>query len=255
MKKIIAVLTFCTMITCAFASCSEEEKSESSVSESSASVSETAEESETAEDEISAEESEVSAEESAVSDDTAPAEETITGTWLVDNEKYGFTANEDGTVNLVLDVSEIVHLTSDGGLYLSGENFSADYVSYEALTLDAVINGSEVILVKDDAVDEINGRYLIVDLGDFTDDNLASLIAEMGLESYNPYIYIDGENFYLEYENIFEYTAENGNITVSEDFPAIELYKDSVITYEFTDGNHVNITADGFAVTMTRADF
>lgn len=258
MKKLLVVLMTCAVVTGAFASCGSKEKEESSEKKTDTSVSDSAEEDTTVEETTTeevveeTESTETEIEESEKSTDSENSE-SITGMWLVDYESYGFYAYENGSGSIVLDVSQIVHIQSDGSLYLSGETVNAEDVVYDAGLLTVTIDGSEMTLEKDDTnLDKIDGRYYITDIGNFNDANIMGVISDMGIESPDPAVYIEGDKIYLEFENMFTYTAKDGNITVSEDFDAIALYKDSVITYEFTDDDHVNIVTDGYNRTMTR---
>lgn len=258
MKKLLVVLMTCAVVTVAFASCGSKEKEESSETKTDVSVSDSAEEDTTVEEtttEEVVEETESTEAESEESERSTDAEnsESITGMWFVDYESYGFYAYENDSGSIVLDVSQIVHIQSDGSLYLSGETVNAEDVVYDAGLLTVTIDGSEMTLEKDDTnLDKIDGRYYITDIGNFNDANIMGVISDMGIESPDPAVYIEGDKIYLEFENMFTYNAKDGNITVSEDFDAIALYKDSVITYEFIDDDHVNIVTDGYNRTMTR---
>lgn len=259
MKKLIAFLSACAVITCSFASCGKEEAEESneksvSVSESEAETSETETE---AEEETTEEETETETE-SATEEETeeASAEESdsdVVGMWYMEDDGMMmiFNVKEDGNVDTVIDITEIVHFTADGGMFIDGDILEPEYVDYDGKSLVVTINEQEGFNMTKDSGDaeSLDGEYTLN--GGIMYDS----VSEGG--NYDIGIIINGETMFSAYKNVISYTTDNGVVSLAGlenldyDFDTAELeYEVSGDTFTLFDPEE-----DGEDVVLKKFDF
>ena len=212
MKKLIAFLSVCAMITCTFASCGREETEESneksaSVSESEAETSET--ETETEEDTTEAETTtEPVTEEETTEATTEKSSEDLVGMWYVDDEDsdfIGFNIKDDGKIDMLLDFTEMTHFTTDGGLFMDGKILASEYIDYDGDNLVVTVNDKEAFNMTKDSgdADSYDGEYTLksgVMYDSISND-----------ENYDIGIIVNREMLFLTYRNMISYTT-NDNI-------------------------------------------
>lgn len=244
MKKLVAFLTVCAVITGAFASCGSEEKEESE-SEKDISVSESSEEETTEETESETEEeteSETEEEtqpeteeetEPETEEETEPETEeetesetsyensagenvsdaSVVGMWIAEDDDLttGFNFKEDGNTDMFIDMTDVTHFTSDGKIFLDGEIFESDCISYDGTTLAVTVNEQDAFtMVKDSgSADGFDGIYTMQS-GVIYDSLKTSVDA-----STEVLIIVSGEKLYSGYKDMLQYSADNGTIKIT----------------------------------------
>ncbi len=286
MKKLIAVLMACTMMTGVFTSCGNDEKKESSESRKDVSFSDSSEEDETTEPETEEEteedttevetateittesvtettteieeESEPETEEESEIDlSSATSEGSIEGIWISD-ELYGYSFKNDGTGGILANVTEKMHFTADGGLAVSTLTIAPESVSYDGTTLSVAVEGNELLtMTKNDSFnsDSYNGEYTLIS-GALYDGMATSMSQSLGLDmSAGVQVIVDDEEMFLNFVNIFTYTAENGNLEITDDSGALGIPNGSLIEYKFADGKLILINGADDTVIFDKIEF
>lgn len=256
MKKLLAVLTVCTMLTCAFASCGNE-KEESSESKKDVSVSDSSEEDTTAE-EVTTEETETTTETTeetttettteettttetttetttsvdeteeengeSIEEDTKTdfesiinsegvTDENILGMWFAEEDDVvmGFNFKEDGNADIFMDMSELIHFTSDGKLFMSDAVLESDYINYDGSTLAVTVNEQDAFTMTKESgsADSFDGVYTMKS-GTIYDSLMTSVD-----ESTEILVIVNGEKLYSGYRNMFRYSANGETVTMT----------------------------------------
>lgn len=212
MKKIIALLMFCTMITCAFTSCGKDEAEESSqksvsVSESKAETSETETEEDTTEEETT---TESVTEEETTQTTTEKSSENLVGMWYMENENgnfIGFNMKDDGKVDMFTDITEILHFTADGNVFIDGDVLASECIDYDDKNLVITFRGEELVNMTKDSgdADSYDGEYTL--LNSLIYDKISTD------ESYDIGIIVSGEMMFVNCRNIMSYKTNNDTIS------------------------------------------
>lgn len=296
MKKLLAVLTVCTMLTCAFASCGNE-KEESSESKKDISVSDSSEEDTTAE-EVTKEETETTTETTeetttettteevtttetttettttsvdeteeengeSIEEDTKTdfesiinsegvTDENILGMWFAEEDDVvmGFNFKEDGNADIFMDMSELIHFTSDGKLFMSDAVLESDYINYDGSTLAVTVNEQDAFTMTKESgsADSFDGVYAMKS-GAIYDSLMASVD-----ESTEIVVIVNGENFYSGYRNMFRYSA-NGEIVTMTGLETIGMENDGQSKYVVNGDSIVFHDFDGEEMEMKKLVF
>lgn len=222
MKRLIALLSACAVITCAFASCGKEEEEKSS--DKSVSVSETETPVPTTKEKTT---EEVTTEETTEAETTTTTEPTteekttqptteksvndVVGMWYYEDEGLTMILNvkDDGYIDLLVDVTELSHFTADGGMFLGGDILDSDCIDYDGKSLIVTVNGQEGFnMTKDSGDAEVfDGEYTL-NSGIMYDN-----ISEDG--SYDIGIIINGEVMFSAYKDMLSYTIDDGVVSLA----------------------------------------
>ncbi len=201
MKRLLAVLTVCAVMTGVFASCGDDKKEESeskkdvSVSESSDEEAteeteptteeetepeteeetepeteeetepETEEETESETEEETESETEEETESETIDLSDATIEGSIDGLWMADNDLYGFSFESGGTGGILADATEKMHFTADGGLAISTVTVEPESVNYDGTTLSVEVEGNDMLTMirnGESAPDSYDGEYTLI---------------------------------------------------------------------------------------------
>lgn len=256
MKKLIAFLSACAVITCSFASCGKEEAEESneksvSVSESEAETSETETETEeeTTEEET---ETEAATEEETEEASAEEADSDVVGMWYMEDDGMMmiFNVKDDGNVDAVIDVTELTHFTADGGMFIDGDILEPEYVDYDGKNLVVAVEDEEAFNMTKDSGDaeSLDGEYTLN--SGIMYDSVSEGGEDIG-------VIINGEMLFASYRNIISYTTDNGVVSLAGlenldyDFDTAELeYEVSGDTFTLFDPEE-----DGEDVILKKFDF
>ncbi|MCM1505691.1 MAG: hypothetical protein NC177_00945 [Ruminococcus flavefaciens] len=205
MKKLLAILAVCTMMTSAFASCGDDDASESSaeksVSETEAETSETTTEEETTEETTEPETEEETTESSSAED----VNEDLLGMWYMEDDELvmGFNVIDSKNIGLWMDITEVVHFTADDEFVLSGEVLPNELISYDGETFSITADTGEdlwTMTKESGSADSYDGEYKLVsgmmyDAVQIYDDS-------------DVYVIVSGENMYADYRNMLTYVID-----------------------------------------------
>lgn len=214
MKKLIALLTACTMI-CAFVSCGEDDKkdevSEKSVSETEKIEPSTKEKTtaeETTEETTAEETTEEETTESSSADET---DEALLGMWYMEDNDLvmGLNVIDNKNIGLWVDMTETTHFTADDEFVISGEVISDEFISYDGETFSVTADGEDVwtMTKESGSADSYDGEYKVI--SGMVYDNLHMY------EGSDVYVIVSGENMYVDYRNMLTYTIDDDNIFIS----------------------------------------
>ena len=290
MKKLLAVLMACAMMTGVFASCGKNESSESKkdVSVSDSSEEDKTTESETEEDTTESEteeETETTEEtttetttESTTTADSETEEETtesveedtktdfesivnavgvtdknIVGTWFTDAGDETimiFNLKEDGNADILMDMTELTHFTSDGKLFMNDTVFESDCIVYDGAGLAVTINEQDAFTMTKESgsADSFDGVYTMTS-GTIYDSLMTSVD-----ESTEIVVIISGEKLYSGYRNMFRYSADGETITMTG-LETIGMEDDSQSKYEVNGDSIVFQDFDGEEMEMKKLVF
>lgn len=217
MKKLIAVLSVCMMITCAFASCGDEKSEESSeksvsVSETQAETSETETEEDTTEEETTTETETETVTEEETTESTSETENSVsdvTGMWFTEEDGMAmiFNVKADGNIDFVADVTEMTHFTADGGILIGDELLEPECIDYDGKNLVISVNDMEAFNMTKDSgdSDSFDGEYTLksgVMYDSISDDG-----------EYDIGIIVNGEMMFSSYRNVISYETDNGVVS------------------------------------------
>lgn len=284
MKKLIAFLTVCTMMTCAFGSCGKDKDSESSaessisatkkeeVSETETTIEPTTETvtetttsatTETTTETTTQTTTEITTEtvttstsaESDTQSETVEtiaqsdvSEESIIGKWFTkadDDTFIGFDFKENGNIDMFVDISELSHFTTDGKLVMQDVTFNSQF---DGTILSVNANGTDLMTMSkyDGGTDTLNGTYNLLS-GSLYDNMIQSGQSNIS-------IIISGEKMYLDYPDMLTYKIDGNNISMSG-FENLDADIDSVVsTYEIQ-GNQVTFSSFGDDENLTMQRF
>ena len=276
----------CTMMTGIFASCGKDEKEESSESKKDVSVSDSAEEdkttepeteeeteedtteaetttevtteevTETEEEETESETEEETEEETEIDLSSATSEGSIEGIWMSD-ELYGYSFKSDGTAGILADATEKMHFTADGGLAISTITVSSESISYDGTTLSVTVEGNDMLTMTRNDLndsDSYDGEYTLIS-GALYDGVATSMSQSLGLDiSAGVQVIVDGEELFLNFANLFTYTAENGNLEITGSSEALGIPNGSVIEYKFSDEKLILINGGNDTMIFDRVE-
>lgn len=218
MKKLIAVLSVCMMITCSFASCGDETSDESSeksvsVSESQAETSEPETEEDTTEEETTTTETETVTEEETT-ETTSEAEISVSdvvGMWYAEDDGTTmiFNVKEDGNIDFVVDVTEVTHFTADGSVFIGDEVFEPECIDYDGKNLVIAVNDMEAFNMTKDSgdADSYDGEYTL------NSGVMYDSVAEDG--RYDVGIIVNGEMMFAGYRNVISYSTDGNVVSLS----------------------------------------
>ncbi|MDE5619848.1 MAG: hypothetical protein K2I80_04935 [Ruminococcus sp.] len=275
MKKLLAVLMACAMMTGVFTSCGKDEKEEISESKKDVSVSDSAEEDKTTEPETEEEtegvtteaettteevteteeettesveeDAETNGEETEINISDGVSDENIINMWLMDLDDVvmGFNFKEDGNADIFMDMTALTHFTSDGKLFMDSETFESDCISYDGTVMAVTVNGQDAFTMTKESgsADSFDGIYTMTS-GVIYDSLMTSVD-----ESTEVFVVVIGENLYSGYRNMFKYSANDGiikmtgleTIGIDEDIESTyEVNGDVVVMHDF-DGEEVEM--------------
>lgn len=278
MKKLLAVMLICAMMTSAFASCgnSDDESPESkgaSVSDSAKEEKEESEKEEETEPETEEETEKETEEETEPETEKDTEEETeeendfsdattegsIEGLWVSEEDLYGFVFENDLTGGVLADASSMIHFTSDGELFMSSITVAADSVNYDGTTLSVNVEGTDMLTMKrNDASDpdSFDGEYTFVS-GAFYDGMVSSMSESFGISDGEASVYaiIEGEKMIVKFANLFTYTAEDGELTISGNFESLGIPDDSTIEYKFSGDNLILVNGEYDIMVFTKVEY
>lgn len=254
MKKLMALLTVCTMMTCAFVSCGDDNASESSteksVSETEAeTTAETTTEEETTEEETTEPETE---EETIETTSEETSEESIVGMWSMEDDRVtaGMNFIDDKNMSFWIDITEVMHFTANGDFIISGETIEPDFISYDGTTFSINVNGQDLLTMtkESSSSDSYDGEYK------FVSGTMYDAVALY--EGADIYVIVNGETILADYRNALTYKIDGNKISISG-LDKIDYDENDTIdtTYEIKDGTLTlkDFDDDGDSV-MTRFD-
>lgn len=212
MKRLIALLSACAVIMCTFASCGKDEAEESSEKSVSVSEAETSEiETKTEEDTTESETTTESVtEEETTEATTEKSSEDLVGMWYMENENgifIGFNIKNDGTVDMFTDITETLHFTADGNVFIGGKIAEPECIDSDDKNLVITFNGEEIVNMTKDSgdADGYDGKYTLKS-GVIYDSVSTD-------ESYDIGIIVNGEMMFVDCRNIMSYTTSNDFIS------------------------------------------
>lgn len=292
MKKLIALLTACTAMTCLFASCGKDEDSKDDTKASdknSTSVSESADEKEDKdaekEDETEAEtdaEEETEAETEAETEKETKEEkkddkkdskkddkkndggsitqEELIGRWISYDESYdglylGFDFS-DKKGSLIIDFDEMMHFNADGDFSFNGEVMTDEFVKYDGSTFEFSVGGQNMItMVRTGSADASSkdGEYKLTG-GLFYDELIPEIQSQFGTDSDEVYFDVEGENMYMIFKDLFEYTLSGDTLNVSGSVAMFGNETDSEDLDVSYDGKTLSLTSAGETLNFVRAE-
>ncbi|MDE6425858.1 MAG: hypothetical protein K2K89_06950 [Ruminococcus sp.] len=257
MKKLIAVLSVCMMITCSFASCGDEKTEESSeksvsVSESEAETSETETEEDTTKEETT---TEIVTEEETTetTTETENSVSEVVGMWYMEEDGVMeiLDVKEDGNIDAVIDVTGMTHFISNGGIFIGDEVFDSECIDYDGKNLVITVNGKEAFNMTKDSgdTDSYDGEYTL------KSGVMYDSVSDGG--NYDVGIIVNDEIMFSAYRNVVSYTINdnivslNGLKNLDYDFDTAEVeYKISGDTLTLFEGND-----DGSDIILKKFDF
>ena len=184
-----------------------------------------------------------------ISDDNKTTDGSIIGMWLSpDDSSYGFNFEEDMTGGIFVDATEMAHFTTDGKFFISAMTLEAENIDYDGTTLTVSLMGTEILsMTRNDEnnPDSFDGSYTFVS-GSFYDGMVTSMCDSFGIDEEDAVLYaiVTGEQMYIEFAKIFEYSAEDGVLTVSG-LENLDLPDGSITEYEFSDNKLIMTDPDG----------
>lgn len=208
----------------------------------------TSTESNTSVEKTTSAENEVSTNET-ISDDNRTTDSSIIGMWLSpDDSSYGFNFEEDMTGGIFVDATEMAHFTADGKFFISSMTLEAENIDYDGTTLTVSLMGTEILsMTRNDGnnPDSFNGSYTFVS-GSFYDGMVTSMCDSFGVDEEDAVLYaiVTGEQMYIEFAKIFEYSAENGVITLSGQ-GSLDILDGSTAEYEISGDKLIMTDPDG----------
>lgn len=245
MKKLIALLAACTMMTCAFASCGDDKSSESS-SEKSVSEVETEAETTEATTEEETTESETTTEPATEEDTTESiseenTEESIIGMWSMSEDEItmGFDFKDNGNLSMWIDITEIVHFTTDGNFIVDNGVMDSKFISYDGTTFSFSSEDGQDLwtMTKESGSSEnYDGEYKLVSGAMY--DNIARY------DGVDVYIIVSGETMLADYRNALTYTTDGDAISIT-----------GLTKMDIIDDDTVNTTYEVKNDTLTLRDF
>ncbi|MDE5771393.1 MAG: hypothetical protein K2I06_07170 [Ruminococcus sp.] len=283
MKKLFAVLMACAMMTGVFASCGSEEKEEGSKSKKDISVSESAEddkttqpeteeeteedtteseteeetESETEEETTESDEEDTNDEETEIDFSAATSEGSLEGTWVSD-ELFGFSFESDGKGGIIANATEKMHFTADGSLAISSITVSSESISYDGTTLSVNVENNDMLTMTrngESDSDSYDGEYRLIS-GALYDGMATSMSQSLGLDSSTDvYVIVDGEELFLNFSNLFTYTAENGNLEITGNCEALGIPDGSIVEYKFSDDKLILVNGENETIVFRKVEF
>lgn len=186
-------------------------------------------------------------------DDSSSKKESdpLEGSWLMEDDEDGFDMAmtfSNGVVGVEMDFSGVIHFSGKNA-FLNGADFGADGTVFEDGKLTLTLQGTEVLTMTrtEGEGDSLDGKYSEPG-GIF----LQGLGEDPDLETS---VRIDGESFFIVYDNFCKYTIDEDKV-ILKDPPAIILSgakkDEAVMTYEI-DGDTLSLTDENDTVqTLTR---
>lgn len=143
-------------------------------------------------------------------------DDSLTGAWIMPDEIQGYVFNGDGTGNIFMDFTEIIHFTSDGKFIFSNRTIDSENIEFDGTKLSVKDTASDLLVMtkKDNNKDTFNGEY-ILESGDVYESSIESIgkVFNVNPQDINVYATVNGEKIYIEFSGIFTYSTDNGNIT------------------------------------------
>lgn len=256
MKKLIALLTACTMI-CAFASCGEDdnkdEVSEKSVSETEKIEPSTKEETTAEETTVEETTEEETTEETTATTSAESDEESIVGMWSMSDDEItmGFDFKENGSLDMWIDISEMIHFTADGNFIIDGGIMDSEFISYDGTTFSfSSEDGQDLwtMTKESGSAENYDGEYRLV--SGVMYDNVALY------DGVDVYVIVSGETMLADYRNALTYTTDGEAISING-LADIGITDENTIdtTYEIKNNTlTLNDFDDGESWVMTKFD-
>lgn len=143
-------------------------------------------------------------------------DDSLTGAWIMPDEIQGYVFNGDGTGNIFMDFTEIIHFTSDGKFIFSNRTIDSENIEFDGTKLSVKDTSSDLLVMtkKDNNKDTFDGEY-ILESGDVYESSIESIgkVFNINPQDINVYATVNGEKIYIEFSNIFTYSTDNGNVT------------------------------------------
>lgn len=290
MKKLLAILAACSMITFAMAGCgdkkSDDDEKESSSSSSVSESSEDESEEESSKDESSEEESSdeessdeesseagLSGEESSDSSSAASGpsiveagqvDPAVLGDWYSEDLGGSFCFDDKNVVSMGMDYSSIMYFNADKELVMpdsSGTEISVP-VDYDGSTLSVSYSDDTegasmelMTLVRTDAAnpDSLDGNYELID-GELYDSLITALFSDTDTTIS---MAVSGENLYIKM-TVCEYTADGEKLEMFGDglsLFGIASQEEAVLDYTVS-GDSLSMTdASGESMDFTKVTY
>jgi len=222
MKKLMAMLMGCMLITSSFASCGSDK--DSSDSEASTKSSKATTEAEDATEDETEDETEEETEEEPETE--APTEKPtekatkssggeldseLVGAWNTTEDGYNgaYVFNADGTGDIYFDFGDMLHFEGET-LMVEGTAITPDMYSFDGTHFALVLSGMDLLTMdKTTSGDGIEGTYKVKSGTVY--DEISSAYAGL---SFN--IEIKGGECTGIFTNCFKYTADGSKITITE---------------------------------------
>ncbi|MDE6780061.1 MAG: hypothetical protein K2J40_01190 [Ruminococcus sp.] len=209
MKKLISLLAVCAMITCTLGSCGKEESSETST-EKSVSEAETTEASTEEETTETTTETTTQPETEVVTEAEVSAED-ILGMWSMEDDgmTMGFDFKDNGSLTMWIDISEMIHFSTDGEFVVDGEAMDSSFISYDGTTFSFNVEGQDLWTMtrESGSDDSFDGEYKLVSGVMYDSVALA--------DGADVYVTVSGEVLLADYRNALSYTINGDTITMN----------------------------------------
>lgn len=180
--------------------------------------------------------------ENSVSDENRTTEGSVIGAWRSVDKNYGFRFNDDGTGNMLMDATEMMHFTDDGNFIFTSTTFEPENIQFDGTNLSVSIHNTDILtMTRTDGNDKnsFDGKYILKS-GQVYEGTVSSVGKVFGIkpEDTTVYIIVDDEEIYIDYEKMFTYTTDNGNITFTG-LSGMGIPDGSVILYEFEEDKFI----------------
>ncbi len=178
----------------------------------------------------------------SISDENRTTEGSVIGAWRSVDENYGFRFNDDGTGNMLMDATEMMHFTDDGNFIFTSTTFEPENIQFDGTNLSVSIHNTDILtMTRTDGNDKnsFDGKYILKS-GQVYDGTVSSVGEVFGIEPEDTtvYIIVDDEEIYIDYEKMFTYTTDNGNITFTG-LSGMGIPDGSVLLYEFEEDKFI----------------
>ncbi len=176
------------------------------------------------------------------------SDKELLGSWYSDDDGVGFKFNDDGTLDLLVDLSSEIYFSGDT-LYFESTATPAEDVTFDGTTLSINISGTEIMTmdkIEDGEGSDYYGKYVL------TGGMLYTSLPET-----SDSIYLDlGDNLSVcSYGKVMTYTAEDGSFELTDNLGLLSTKGDTKSGTYSLSGDKLTLEIDGEELEMSRFDF
>ena len=176
------------------------------------------------------------------------SDKELLGSWYSDDDGVGFKFNDDGTLDLLVDLSSEIYFSGDT-LYFESTATPAEDVTFDGTTLSINISGTEIMTmdkIEDGEGSDYYGKYVL------TGGMLYTSLPET-----SDSIYLDlGDNLSVcSYGKVMTYTAEDGSFELTDNLGLLSTKGDTKSGTYSLSGDKLTLEVDGEELEMSHFDF